>query len=71
MKAKYFGVIAGVVFFGAVFPADADYIYTTIAPPNSTYTVALGVNNAGEVVGYYQKLPDRLIQYGFLYSHGL
>jgi probable HAF family extracellular repeat protein len=43
--------------------ARADYIFTTIDVPGSAYTVASGINDAGQVVGYYNS-------HGFLLSNG-
>jgi hypothetical protein len=41
--------------------------YTTLQVPGSTYTVALGVNNNGDIVGTY---ISNGVQSGFLYSGG-
>jgi probable HAF family extracellular repeat protein len=30
------------------------YNYTTIDPPDSTYTLANGINDKGQVVGFYE-----------------
>src|SRR6185312_14141694 len=52
----------------------SDGVYTTIDVPDATMTVATGINNAGEIVGYYS--PDAGqgglggTLYGFLYSNG-
>src|SRR5262249_807060 len=44
------------------------YSYTTIDPPDSVYALSLDMNDAGQIVGYYQ--DSNHIQHGFLYSGG-
>jgi probable HAF family extracellular repeat protein len=48
--------------------ALAQGTYTQIDPPDSIYTVALGIDSAGDIVGYYQS-PTTLN--GFLLSGGV
>ena len=69
MKTKLLGAIASVALFGAVFPADAaTYTYTTIAVPGSNYTLAEGINDAGQVVGLYENNAG--LPFAFSYSNG-
>jgi len=49
--------------------------YIALAPPNSAFSLALGINESGQVVGYYGvngvPPPDfSSIEYGFLYDNG-
>jgi len=46
----------------------ATYTFATITPPASTYTIALDLNNQGQLVGYY--LDSNNSYHGFLYSSG-
>jgi probable HAF family extracellular repeat protein len=47
---------------------NADYIFTTIDPPSSTLTVTEGINNSGQIVGWYADVGDTT--HGFLLSGG-
>ena len=38
------------------FKAEPSYVYTTIDPPGAVYSTAVGINNAGQIVGAYQDL---------------
>jgi probable HAF family extracellular repeat protein len=43
--------------------------YTTLNDPNGTYgTVATGINDHGQIVGYFINSKD--VEHGFLYSNG-
>jgi probable HAF family extracellular repeat protein len=44
------------------------YTYVTLDPPGTSFTFAAGVNNKGEVVGYYIDAAQNA--HGFLYSGG-
>src|SRR6516164_10483962 len=44
------------------------FTYTTLNPPGSTYAIAYGINNKGQIVGFYQ--GGSLIEDGFLDSGG-
>jgi probable HAF family extracellular repeat protein len=50
-------------------PASADYKFITIAAPDSSYTVADGINNAGVVTGYY--LDSSSNYHGFVWQNGV
>ena len=43
-------------------------VYTTIDPPNSTYTEPLGINSAGVIVGDYE--DQNFVNHGFIYQQG-
>src|SRR5262249_60794926 len=49
-------------------PARAEYVYPPLAVPGAQTTGALGINNAGQVVGYY--LDEDGASHGFVYSGG-
>jgi probable HAF family extracellular repeat protein len=50
---------------------DVSYTFTTIDVPNALATVALDLNNQGQVVGYYYKINDpSALPHGFLYDQG-
>jgi probable HAF family extracellular repeat protein len=83
MKAKFLGVATALAFFGAGPPAFSDNVhgfvysdgsYTTLDVPGATDTTAFGINNLGQVVGWYNtpdsSVPGGSSQYGFLYSNG-
>ena len=44
------------------------YSYTIIGPPGSTYTIANGINDKGQVVGFYQGSDGQ--DHSFVYSGG-
>src|SRR4051812_12123783 len=46
----------------------ARYAYTRVSPPGALWTTALGVNNAGVVVGTFQDANSRIR--GFRYEGG-
>jgi uncharacterized membrane protein len=51
----------------------ATYTYTTIAPPESSYTISVGpnsINAKGEIVGEYEDNSGGHTTHGFLESHG-
>ena len=56
---------------GAVrgFLRDAQGVYTSIEAPDSTQTVAFGINNAGQIAGRYLDAQSR--QRGFLLDQGV
>jgi probable HAF family extracellular repeat protein len=45
-------------------PQQPAYIYTTIDPLGSVYTIAYGINGLGQIVGYYQ--DNNGMQHGFV-----
>jgi probable HAF family extracellular repeat protein len=50
-------------------PPPPKFIYTTLNDPlATTYTTATGINDAGQIVGYY--VDGSGVQHGFLYSNG-
>jgi probable HAF family extracellular repeat protein len=50
---------------------DASYTFTTIDAPNASATVAVDLNNHGQVVGYYYEINDPSgLAHGFLYDQG-
>lgn len=53
----------------AVPSAQAQYTYTKIMYPGSTWTEAAGINDAGQVVGTYTDAAG--IAHGFLYQNGV
>ncbi|HLJ96691.1 MAG TPA: PEP-CTERM sorting domain-containing protein [Gemmataceae bacterium] len=62
---RFFGGILVLALFSAqTGQACADYIFTTIDVPGSAQTVATGINDAGQIVGYYNN-------HGFLLSNGV
>jgi len=63
MKRLLAGLLVLVLFVAGPGQAQADYIFTTIDVPGSAQTVASGINDAGQIVGYYNG-------HGFLLSNG-
>jgi hypothetical protein len=53
MKRVFWGLVALGLFLGAAGQAKADYLFTTFDPPGSTLTIAYGINDSGQIVGYY------------------
>jgi probable HAF family extracellular repeat protein len=50
---------------------DASYTFTTIDVPNALATVAIDINNQGQVLGYYYEINDpSALPHGFLYDQG-
>lgn len=49
--------------------ADAQYVYTKIMVPGSTFTEASGINNLGQVVGTF--IDSVGIPHGFIYLNGV
>ncbi|HEY3971592.1 MAG TPA: hypothetical protein VGM18_01230 [Candidatus Sulfotelmatobacter sp.] len=67
-KAVGFLQITGAVVLLAGMGQAQKITYTRFQLPNSTFTEAIGINNAGDVVGWYnQGFPTQ----GFLYSGGV
>src|SRR5207253_11286259 len=66
------GVLNGLIALGLLIArseqARADYIFTTIAPPGSTYARAWGINNSGQIAGEYSDASN--VNHGFVYSNG-
>jgi len=52
MKRLLCGLAAWGLLMGLTGPAKAQYMFTEIDFPGSTYTVAYGINDAGQIVGY-------------------
>src|SRR5882724_1776035 len=48
---------------------DASYTFTPIDVPGASATLAYGINNKGQIVGYYS-LPGQNAWHGFLYAAG-
>src|SRR5437870_2169707 len=67
MKRFFCGMVALGLFGHLTGPAKADYFYAPIDFPGSTVTQALGINNAGQIVGRY---ASRDLGHGFLLSQG-
>ncbi len=64
------GLIATFVVFGIVSPAHpASYRFTTLDYPGASYTIASGINNSGQIVGYFHHVPSSPAS-GFLYNGG-
>ena len=58
------------VVFSDVGLAQADLIYTTLDLPGATDTQALGINNAGQIVGAFEAGGLQVPSHGFLLSGG-
>ena len=58
------GFAAWGLLVGLTGPARAQYDYTTIDVPGSTYSLASGINDAGQIVGWY--VDGALTSHGFL-----
>ncbi|HLJ92101.1 MAG TPA: hypothetical protein VKU02_02805, partial [Gemmataceae bacterium] len=72
MTRFFGGILVLAVFIAHPGHGCADYIFTTIDVPGSVQTVASGINDAGQVVGYYNEAGGgRGSQHGFLLSNGL
>jgi uncharacterized membrane protein len=55
----------------AVVAVAAEYSFQAIKVPNASDTFALGINDHGDVVGYYRHIGDLSLNlYGFFYSDG-
>jgi probable HAF family extracellular repeat protein len=54
---------------GAAARADAQYSYTKLMVPGSTFTEASGINNLGQVVGTY--IDSVGLPHGFIYQNGV
>ena len=53
MKRLLYALVASSLLVGLTGPAKAQYDYTTIDVPDSTFTYAFGINDAGQIVGEY------------------
>jgi probable HAF family extracellular repeat protein len=64
-------LLFGIVALGGVKTAWADVVYsfTTFDPPGSARTTLNGINDSGQIVGYYNN-PGPGNANGFLYSNG-
>lgn len=62
-------VVAFVALIATAQAAEAQYTYTKIMYPGSTWTEASGINDAGQVVGTYTDTSG--IAHGFLYQNGV
>lgn len=56
------------VLLSAVLASTQEIGYKLFTIPNSTFTEAIGVNDAGSVVGFYY---EKSVAHGFLYSNGV
>jgi probable HAF family extracellular repeat protein len=64
-------VLSLTVLLGTLVAAqDASYTFTPIDVPGASATLAYGVNNKGQIVGYYS-LPGQYAWHGFLYTPGV
>jgi probable HAF family extracellular repeat protein len=66
-------LLFGMVVFGGVQTAMADvqYSFTPIDVPGGFFTTAWGINNSGQIVGFYDTLPPPgLVFRGFLDTDG-
>jgi probable HAF family extracellular repeat protein len=54
MKRLIYGLAVLSLLVGLTGPVQAQYGFTTIDVPGATYSLALGINNAGQIVGQYQ-----------------
>ena len=68
MKQLFCGLMALGLFLGMAGQAKAQYIYTTIDVPGSSYTQAFGINDSAQIVGEYVAGG---IFHGFLLSGGI
>lgn len=68
-RIKAVSAIAWVALFVTVPAAQAQYTYTKIMYPGSTWTEAAGVNDLGQVVGTYTDPAG--VAHGFLYHNGV
>jgi uncharacterized membrane protein len=49
----------------------SSFTFSTINPPGSTYSIANGINDSGQIVGLYTTGPSPgEVEYGFLLSGG-
>ena len=64
MKRLFRGFAAWVLLMGLAAPAKAQYTYSTFDVPDATNTYAYGINNAGQIVGYYTDSGGK--SHGFL-----
>jgi probable HAF family extracellular repeat protein len=62
------GKLAPVNSFQSSCTKDCTFDYTSIDYPNAKLTNALGINDVGDIVGYYYYSPTA--RHGFLYSNG-
>jgi len=64
-------VVAG-IFFSCATTSKADpFTFTSFRYPGTTLTVANGINNQGQVVGYAAEVPGSSVDpTGFIYDHG-
>ena len=69
MKWAFCGAVAVGLFLGTAGPAKAEYVFTTIDVPGSTFTIAYGINASGEIVGQYRDAGG--VTHGFLLSGGV
>ena len=66
MKHVFSGLVALGVTLSLIGQVKADYTFTTLDVPGSTYTEAFGINDAGQVVGAYKDIIGRF--HGFLFD---
>ena len=74
MKTKLLALIATLAVVSSAHSTEVGFVYdggtfTDIAVPGSTYTNPSGINNAGQIVGYYQGGPSPYAD-GFVYNSG-
>ena len=69
MKRVFYACAAWVLLVGLTGPAKAQYTFTTIDVPGAANgTVAYGINDAGQIVGYYLDAAGTF--HGFLATPG-
>jgi probable HAF family extracellular repeat protein len=60
------GLVGLAVIMGGAGRTEADYVYTTLDPPGSIITNAYGINDTGQIVGWYE--DSAMTPHGFLYK---
>ena len=68
---RYFPALVAIILLAGVAAAHSKtFPYQTIDYPGSTSSYAYGINNSGQIVGYYNGM-DNLTARGYLYSNGI
>ncbi len=69
MKTLHFYLSVALISILSSYAQASSYTYTTLDDPNATSgTLAYGINNAGQVTGYF--VNDGADQHGFVYNGG-
>ena len=69
IRLRCASALAAVALVATASAAEAQYAYTKIMYPGSTWTEASGINDVGQVVGTYTDTAG--IAHGFLYQNGV